>query len=132
MNNQRGFLQLSMMAWGAVAAGAVILSLSGAVYVQTVRLNGCKGELTGAKAQIAVLAAQMDAQNRAVEALQADGRARSAQAAAALLAQRERSKGIQKQADSLQAALNAAKGRKPSACPAGDAAQEVRRALAPR
>ena len=44
MNNQRGFLQLSMMAWGAVAAGAVILSLSGAVYVQTLRLTACKAE----------------------------------------------------------------------------------------
>jgi len=129
MNNQRGFV---LMTYAYIAAGVVMLGMAGAVYVQTSRLDGCKGELTGAKAQIAVLAAQMDAQNSAVEALQADGRARSAQAAKALTEAQARSKGIQKQADSLQAALNASKGRKPSTCPAGDAVKEVRRALANR
>ena len=42
--SQRGFIQLPMTAWGAIAAGAVILSLTGAVYVQTARLTACKAE----------------------------------------------------------------------------------------
>jgi hypothetical protein len=42
--NQRGFIQLPMMAWGAIAAGAVILSLTGAVYIQTIRLDNCKAD----------------------------------------------------------------------------------------
>lgn len=41
--NQRGFVMTSML-WGYVAAGAVILTLTGTVYVQTLRLSACKAE----------------------------------------------------------------------------------------
>ena len=40
----RGFIQLSLMGYAAVAAGALILVLSGAVGVQTARLDSVKSE----------------------------------------------------------------------------------------
>ena len=55
MNEQRGFIQLSMMAWGAIAAGAVILALSGAVYVQTLRLTASKAEFAEFKGGVEAL-----------------------------------------------------------------------------
>lgn len=123
---------LSPTVWlAAAAAGAALWG-----YVQTARLGGCQGELNGAKAQIAVLGAQMEAQNAAVQGLQAEGKARAAEAAKALQDARKRSEVGVAQAEALKRALAAHKalpdGSKPSACPAGDAAREVRRALAIR
>lgn len=40
MNRQRGFIELSMMAWGAIAAGIVVVALGVALKVQTARLDG--------------------------------------------------------------------------------------------
>ena len=44
MNTQRGFVQLSAMAWGAIAAGVVMLGMVVALKVQTHRLETCKAE----------------------------------------------------------------------------------------
>lgn len=37
--NQRGFMSLTPLLYGAIAAGAVIIALAGALYVQTTRLE---------------------------------------------------------------------------------------------
>ena len=65
--NQRGFIQLPMMAWGAIAAGAVIIGLTGAVYVQTVRVAACKAEYAKFVGGVEALgkAAQKAAQDKA-------------------------------------------------------------------
>ena len=125
---------LSPTVWLAAALAGMSL----VAYVQTTRLGGCQGELEGAKAQIAVLGAQLEAQNAAVSRMEAEGRARQAEAAAALQRSREQSAGMVKQAEAMQKLLDAAKKRTGvgnptvSACPAGDAVAEVRRALAGR
>ena len=54
MNRQRGFA-LPLMAWGAIAAGAVILSLSGLLWLQTSRLATCKDEFSQFKGGVAAL-----------------------------------------------------------------------------
>ena len=50
--NQRGFIQLSMMAWGAIAAGAVMLGLVVALKVQTHRLESLRAEYAEFKANV--------------------------------------------------------------------------------
>lgn len=67
--NQRGFIQLPMMAWGAIAAGAVILGLTGAVYVQTLRLGNCKAEYAKFVGGVEALgkAAKKDADDKAAQ-----------------------------------------------------------------
>jgi hypothetical protein len=47
--NQRGFIQLPILAWGAIAAGAVILALSIGLKVQTSRLETCQVEFKSFK-----------------------------------------------------------------------------------
>lgn len=47
---QRGFIQLSVMAWAAIAAGVVIVALGIAVKVQTSRLDSVKAEYAQFKA----------------------------------------------------------------------------------
>jgi hypothetical protein len=66
--NQRGFIQLPLMAWGAIAAGAVILALSGAVYVQTVRLNATKAEFATFRGGVEALGRKAQADKIAKEA----------------------------------------------------------------
>ena len=67
--NQRGFIQLPLMAWGAIAAGAVILSLTGAVYVQTLRLASCKAEFAEFKGGVEAIgkAAEKAAKDKAMQ-----------------------------------------------------------------
>src|SRR3990167_7074261 len=55
MNTQRGFVQLSVMAWGAIAAGVVMLGMVVALKVQTHRLETCKAEFAMFKAQVEAL-----------------------------------------------------------------------------
>lgn len=57
---QRGFIALPMMAWGAIAAGVVILGLGVALRVQTARLDGVRAEYAG-------FVASVDAQGKAAE-----------------------------------------------------------------
>lgn len=52
---QHGFIALPLMAWGAIAAGVLILGLSVAVKVQTARLDSEKAAFSAFKAQVEVL-----------------------------------------------------------------------------
>jgi hypothetical protein len=45
--NQRGFIQLPLMAWAAIGAAVAIGSLSLALWVQTNRLEAVKREYAG-------------------------------------------------------------------------------------
>ena len=78
--------------------------------VQTWRLHSCQAESAAVKAQVTVLGAQLGEQNRAVEALQAQGAAKAAAAAQALSKAEARAKVWDAQAARLQAVLT---GRKP-------------------
>ncbi len=53
--NQRGFIQLAPMMWVSIAAGAVVVGLMGAVYVQTVRLNAEKADFATFKGGVEAL-----------------------------------------------------------------------------
>lgn len=53
--NQRGFIQLAPMMWAAIAACAVIAGLSGAVWVQTMRLDAEKAEFATFKGGVEAL-----------------------------------------------------------------------------
>ena len=57
---ERGFIQLPMLGWAAIAAGAVIVALGIALKVQTGRLDNCKDEHALFVAQTKALG---DAQN---------------------------------------------------------------------
>lgn len=50
--NQRGFIDLPAMAWGAIAAGVVIVGLGAAVKFQSYRLETCKTAFETFKAQV--------------------------------------------------------------------------------
>lgn len=52
---ERGFIALAPMAWAAIAAGAVILSLGIAVKVQSARLDACKAEYAKFEAEVKAL-----------------------------------------------------------------------------
>ena len=111
-------------------------ALALAVYVQTVRLSGCQAELRGERERVKVMGAQIEAQNAAVAGLEAEGKRRMAESAAEALQARQRNAGLAGQVRTLNEALGASRrdpGKQPpSACPAGDAVREVRRALASR
>ena len=49
---QRGFIQLSLLGWGAVAAGVVILGLTVVLKVQTARLEASQSAFSAFKAQV--------------------------------------------------------------------------------
>ena len=123
---------LNWRVWAAAGIAAMALY----AYVQTVRLGGCQAELRGANDKLAVLGAQIEAQNAAVTSLELAGRAKIAEAAKAASEARQRNAGLTGQVSTLTKSLEAAQ-RDPgktqqSACPAGDAVKEVRRALAGR
>ncbi len=79
--SQRGFIALPMVAWGAIAAGAVILALGVAVKVQTSRLETSKAETVAVQVKFDLFAAKVkqlgeeaaivakakDAQNKALK-----------------------------------------------------------------
>jgi len=136
---------LDLRLWLAAAVAAATLF----GYVQTTRLGACQADLRAERAQVAVLAGRLDLQNKAVDDLQAIGRARAAQAAQALATAREEAGKARSQADDLERALAQRRAIAPprkaagkpepvpaspvgSSCPAGDAVQELRRALAGR
>lgn len=53
--NQRGFIQLPMLGWAAVAAGVVIAGLGIALKVQSARLESCQSEYATFKAEVKAL-----------------------------------------------------------------------------
>ena len=71
---QRGFIALPLMAWGAIAAGAVILGLGIAVKVQTSRLTTSKAETVAVQSKFDAFVAQAkaigDAQNAKAKAIE--------------------------------------------------------------
>ena len=115
------------------AAGVAALAL--VAYVQTVRLSGCQAELRAERERVKIMGAQIEAQNAAVTALEAEGKRRIAESTAEALRARQRNAGLEGQVRALDKALEASRrgpGKQIGACPAGDAVQEVRRALANR
>ena len=119
---------LNWKVWGLAGIGALALAL----FVQTVRLNGCQDSVRAATAQTAILADKLKTQNEAVDSIKAEADKRALEASQALAAARRGSLEAKAQVDALKAALAASKGQKPSACPAGDAVKEVRRAITAR
>ena len=119
---------LDWKVWGLAGIGALALAL----FVQTVRLNGCQDSLRAAGAQTAVLSDKLKTQNEAVDTLKEEADKKALEASQALAAARRDSLEAKAQVDALKAALAASKGQKPSACPAGDAVKEVRRAITAR
>lgn len=121
---------LNWRVWAAV--GVAGLALWG--YVQTVRLGACQDSLKAERERVSVLGAQIEAQNAAVASLELAGRNRAAEAAKAAQEARRSNVGLSGQVQALTKALEAAKTRpersQASSCPAGDAAKEIRRALA--
>jgi len=114
-----------------VLGGAAVLGLALALYVQTVRLGAAQAEREAALAQLQVLGKKVEAQNQAVQRLEAEGKARAAAAAQAAARARQQAAGLGSQVDALQALLDAQGGPgRAGACPAGNAVKDVRRALA--
>lgn len=113
MRSQRGFLlpALPMMAWGAIAAGVVIVGLGVALKVQSARLESCQADRVKLEAQARILGAQIAEQNRAVEALRSAGVAKAEEGAKALARAQGRARVWEDNAVKLQ---NALKNRKPT------------------
>lgn len=65
--NQRGFIQLPLMAWGAIGVGLVILGLGIALKVQSARLESCKVEYAAFVAQVKVLGEEAQRKAKAKE-----------------------------------------------------------------
>ena len=122
--SERGFIQLPLLAWGAIAAGAVILALGVSLKIQSARLEAAQEQLSACKSTNQLLNEQISRQNAAVKALalEAQGRIRRAQAAseaarrANLKARRE---------------IERLRGLKPpvSGCPAQEAVKKIREGL---
>lgn len=91
-----------------VAGGAAVLA-AGAVGVQSYRLNSCKADLAESRSQVTVLSAQIEEQNRAVQAWQDYAASAQATAAQELRKAQERSKGAKAEIRRLQAILDAPK-----------------------
>jgi len=124
MNRPHGFIALPLMWWGAIAAGAVILSLRVAVKVQSGSLGTAQHELATEQANRALWQKAAETCSKAIEEAAAEAKKRSRNAQAAL---RDARQGFVK-AESEIARL---KAQKPSggACPAGEAVLEVRKGL---
>lgn len=116
--NQKGFIQLSILGWAAVAAGIVIVLLMLAVKVQTARLASCHKEL-------AVLEVKVKAQNDAIDALKAESDRKQAAAAKALAKAESKAKVWDDQAKRLAEVLTNRKADGPKDC--NSAWTEIRR-----
>lgn len=123
---------LSLLANWRAWAGVGIVGVAVFGYIQHVRLSSCQAELLAATERLSFLADKLKAQNEAVAALEETAQRRQAEAAAALLAQRERSTALKTQVGRLQGALASAKPLPAGSCQAGEALKEVRRALSGR
>lgn len=116
MRRQRGFLHLPMMAWGAIAAGVVILGLGVALKVQSARLESCQADRVKLEAQARVLGAWIAEQNRAVEALAAEADRKQATSAQALRKAEGRARVWDDNAARLRAILASRKPTDPQDC----------------
>ena len=124
--SQRGFAELGVMAYAAIAAGVVIVGLSVAVKVQMARLDATQQELATEQANRALWQKAAETCSKATEEAAAEAKKRATIAQAAL---RDARQGSVK-AESEIARLRASK---PSgaACPAADGVARVREGLKP-
>lgn len=129
--NKRGFLVASILPY--LVAGIAILGVLGGTYYKG-RLAGVEATearltplLTACEGRVKALGDQIDAQNAAVEALQAAGKARVAKAEKGVKAAQEGAKAARSEAERLRVAASSKSS--PSACPAKDAVDEVRKGL---
>lgn len=127
MSAQRGFLLAGPALYIAGgAAGALILGLGFALWLNGLELNSCHKSLAAAEQQLVTLEDKLDEQNKAVENLEKESQARQKAAVAAL----ERARRDSKALDVSRGQLKAAMGKKPvSDCPARDGVKEIRRSL---
>src|SRR3990167_11344264 len=93
------------MLWIYAGVAAVMLALSGAVYVQTARLDTCKAEAKADKLLIQSLGDKISEQNAAVEAGAAATKAAKAKGAAATAKARQQALGLQGEVARLSALL---------------------------
>ena len=121
---QRGFVELGVMAYAAIAAGVVILGLSVAVKVQTARLAATQQELATEQANRALWQKAAETCSKATDDALVDALKRIKSAQDALKQVRQGSV----KAESEIARLRASK---PSgaACPAAEAVGKVREGL---
>ena len=80
--------------WKYIAIGAVILVLGIGLKIQTARLDACHTQVEADKALIQGLGDQIKAQNDAVAALDAAGKAAKAKGAKAVAAARQEAQGM--------------------------------------
>lgn len=84
--------------------------------IQTYRLKGCQADSAALKAQVTVMGAQIWEQNRAVEALAAEGARKAAEASKALAKAEGRAQVWDKQAKRLQDVLTRRKPTDDNSC----------------
>ena len=102
---------------------AVCLAFGG---IQTYRLKGCQADSAALKAQVTVMGSQIAEQNRAVEALAAEGAAKAKAAAQALAKAEGRARVWDQHAARLQAVLLT---RKPTETSCAAAWEAIRKPL---
>jgi len=108
-----------------LAAGAAGVIAVGGIGVQQLRIKSCQADLAESRSQVTVLSAQIEEQNRAVEAWQAKAATAQARAAQERRKAQERAKGAKAQIARLQAILDAPKPPAENLT-CGDALRELR------
>ena len=121
---QHGLLQSPLLAWGALAAGAVILALGVSLKIQTSRLGAAQEQLSACKSKNQLLNEQISRQNAAVKALALEAQVRVRRAQAASEAARRANLKARSEIERLR-------GLKPpvSGCPAQEAVKKIREGL---
>ena len=109
-----------------LAAGAAGVLAIGAVGVQSYRVKSCQANLAEIRSQVAVLGAQIEEQNRAVEGWQAKMASAQATAAQERRKAAERAQGAQAEIRRLQAILNRPVQPDAPALTCNDALRELR------
>lgn len=139
MNRQRGFAIAGLLPLLPYLLGAVAVIGAATMAYQFVdnRWATDAGIAEGRKRASAELKPQLDAcqnalatQERAVQALKAEGEARVAKATKGLQEAKKQAAGAESEAARLRKLAAGGKGGEASACPAGDALREVRQGLA--
>ena len=122
--SQRGFAELGVMAYAAIAAGVVIVGLSVAVKVQTARLDATQQELATEQANRALWQKAAETCSKATDDALVDALKRIKSARDALKQVRQGSVKAESEIARLRAAKPAG-----GACPAADGVARVREGL---
>ena len=120
-----GFIAMTPILWGALGAAVLIGGLGVALKVQSARLETAKAEILTCKQAVAQLSSALTKQNDAIKELkkaqnEAEERTR------AVLKRLERKAHV---AAAEAQRLRSRRPETPSACPAGDAVAEIKRAI---